>query len=211
MNHFTALLFAVVIAITSGVSHNADARAPLLVIKQQESSISFVANVNNAPTEGKFTSFNGTIHFSPDDLEESEAHIQIDLSSVEAEYEEVVRNLLKEPWFHTDEYETAEFHATRFKHIEGKSYKAYGKLSLKGVDRDVTLPFTLLRYDENGAAIKGTTTLERTDFNVGSGEWEATDTVKDDVMVKIYLETKFGNMVHKETDSPAVNTTEESE
>jgi polyisoprenoid-binding protein YceI len=65
-------------------------------------------------------------------------------------------------------------------------YVAAGVLTVRGVAKPVSLPFTLAI---NGAAahMTGAVALNRLAFGVGQGEWKATDTVPANVTVNVDL------------------------
>jgi len=62
-------------------------------------------------------------------------------------------------------------------------YDAVGKLTIRGVSRDVHVPFS---FQPAGSLI-GKTTIKRLDFGVGQGDWKATDQVGNDVSVSYAL------------------------
>ncbi len=61
-----------------------------------------------------------------------------------------------------------------------------GRLSVKGVTRDVTVPVALAQAGGVTTA-SGTFTIRRLDFKIGEGEWTDTSMVADDVQVKFRL------------------------
>jgi polyisoprenoid-binding protein YceI len=66
----------------------------------------------------------------------------------------------------------------------GAGYDAVGKLTLRGVSKDVHVPFTLRTATEQGKAVsylEGKTTIKRLDFGVGQGDWKSTEWVGNDV------------------------------
>ena len=69
-------------------------------------------------------------------------------------------------------------------------YEAVGKLTIRGVTRDMRVPFTFRTATENGAAtgyMSGKTSVRRLDYGVGQGDWKATDQVADEVDVSFAL------------------------
>ena len=66
----------------------------------------------------------------------------------------------------------------------GDSYQARGKLTIRDVTRDVTLPFTL-RIENGQAAARGKLGIKRLDFGVGRNEWAATGYVANEVTIDI--------------------------
>jgi polyisoprenoid-binding protein YceI len=74
--------------------------------------------------------------------------------------------LLKPDWFNVLDFPQAVYQTTSFVSKGGNAYEARGTLKLKGVTKEVVLPFTL-DINGNTAVAKGTTVLTRRDFNVG--------------------------------------------
>ncbi|QLH43385.1 MAG: YceI family protein [Coxiellaceae bacterium] len=152
-----------------------------------QSSITFTATQNNAPIIGKFTRFSGDINFDPKQLNTSHAKITVDMNSVSASYE-VVADTLKTPdWFDVKQFPQAIFEANNFSKTADNQYQANGTLTL----RDKTLPVTLTFSQENTSdtqyKIKGSTSIQRTNFGVGRGEWSKTNEVKDQVQINFIV------------------------
>ena len=61
--------------------------------------------------------------------------------------------------------------------------EAVGKLTLRGVTRDLRLPLTI-RESAGGLEISGETTIKRLDYGVGQGEWKSTEWVGDEVKLQ---------------------------
>ena len=66
----------------------------------------------------------------------------------------------------------------------GDSYQARGKLTIRDVTREVTLPFTL-RIENGQANARGNLGIKRLDYGVGRNEWAATDYVANEVAIDI--------------------------
>ena len=79
-------------------------------------------------------------------------------------------------WFDAAKFAKATFEATGFTAKGGDAYETKGKLSLRGVTKDVTLPFTLTIEGDQAHAV-GKAKLVRTDFGVGQGAWSTGDMV----------------------------------
>ena len=65
-----------------------------------------------------------------------------------------------------------------------KTYKAEGTLTIRDKTQPVTLTFKEEENTVSKGRIKGSTTLKRTDFGVGQGEWADTKAIKDEVLVE---------------------------
>jgi len=138
------------------------------------------------PILGSFKQWSADIVFSPDDLKNSSLTVKVDLASVATGDEQRDSALPSADWFDVANHPTAVFTASRFKKVAEGSYKADGTLSL----RDKTAPLVLsfkLKIVGDKATAKGSTTLDRTVFGVGQGEFLATDQIPAAVKVSFNL------------------------
>lgn len=156
-------------------------------IDSKKSAISFSAIQNNSPIVGQFTLFTGEINFDPAELSTSNVDIVVDVGSVITSYKEIGDTLKTPDWFDVQFFPQAIFKAGKFTKTGDKTYQAEGNLTIRDKTVPVTLKFTLEAYQDTQALIKGTTTLKRTAFGVGRGEWAKTDAVKDEVQVNFVL------------------------
>jgi len=159
------------------------ASPPIWKIVSKDSNITFTAIQNNAPVSGQFKTFNGTIQFDPNDLKRSNVKIVVDLNSVTTAYKEVGDTLKTSSWFDVKLFPNATFSANQFEKIGTNTYQAKGTLNLRDKSLPVILTFILDEYDTTKAHVKGFTTLSRTAFGVGQGDWAKTSEIKDDVKV----------------------------
>jgi len=93
--------------------------------------------------------------------------------------------------FQTSQFPTAHFVTTGFTHKSGNDYVATGRLTLKGVTKDVTLPFALT-IQGNQAHMKGSAVVIRTDYGVGTGMWAPPTPVAHEVNVTIDITATRG-------------------
>ena len=161
--------------------------APLYTVDKAKSTITFTAVQNNAPVTGSFQTFDAQIRFSPDALETSSAIVSIDTGSVQASYGEVASNLKGKDWFAVDTFPKAIFTSKKITHLTGNRYQADATLTIRDKTVPVKLDFTLTQFSPTHATVDGTTTLKRTDFGIGQGEWKDTSAVKEEVRVAIHL------------------------
>jgi len=138
-------------------------------VDQAKSSLSFVVDVNGQRVTGKFAAFGALIAFDPADLANSSAKITIDMTAAKSGDATRDAMLLKPDWFNVLNFPQAIYQTTGFVSKGGNAYEAQGKLTLKGVSKDVALPFTLAITGDT-AVVKGETTLTRRAFNVGAGK-----------------------------------------
>jgi len=163
------------------------ADVPQWQIVQKESSLSFTATQNNAPTIGKFNDFSGDIFFDPNQLKESHVHIVVDMTSVSTSYTEIADTLKSADWFNIASYPQAVFTASDFIKTGDKSYRANGKLMIRGKNEPIVMDFKLDEYTEKTAKVEGSVILKRLAFGIGQGEWQKTNNIKDEVKVSFVV------------------------
>jgi polyisoprenoid-binding protein YceI len=164
--------------------------APLWQIIPEKSHLTFTATQNNAPVEGEFSQFTAVIHFAADQLPTSSVTADIMLGSVQTSYDDIAKTVIGDEWFAVAKFPKATFESHQFKHLGDNRYEAAGTLTLRGVALPVTLPFTITHSSAGTIGISGETTLKRTAFGVGQGEWASTSSVGDEVKVKLVIEAK---------------------
>lgn len=149
---------------------------------QAGGKLGFRADYSGMPVEGSFRRWDADIVFDPEDLPGSTVSVTIDLASVDSADSERDTMLASDSFFDVAAHPRARFRSSRIAHRGGNAYRAAGTLAFHGQTRPVTLDFTLdIKGDEAKAA--GSTTLSRTAFGVGSGQWASTDDIKDTVAV----------------------------
>lgn len=144
--------------------------------------LGFRADYSGMPVEGSFKRWDADIVFDPEDLPGSTISVTIDLASVDSADSERDNMLASDSFFDVAAHPRARFRSSRVTHRGGNAYRAAGTLAFHGQSKPVTIDFTLdIKGDEAKAA--GATTLSRTAFGVGSGQWASTDDIKDAVAV----------------------------
>ena len=136
--------------------------------------------------EGRFTRFVAQLQFVPGDRPTGRFDVAIATASVDSAERER-DDLLRSPeFFDSTRVPEARYLATSFARIDDGTYEARGRLTLRGVARDVPLRFT---WSGAPAApqLTGSAVLRRLDFGVGQGEWRDTAWVGDEVRIAFAL------------------------
>ena len=152
----------------------------------QGSTLGFSTTWGGQAVEGRFDKWTADIAFSPEALDRSRVRVTVDLASVATGDPQRDVALPGADFFDVAEHPKAVFTADRFEAAGGDRYVARGQLSVRGVSRPVRLPFTV-KIDGDKARMSGVTSLDRTAFGVGQGEWQATDQIPAEVKVSIQL------------------------
>lgn len=153
-----------------------------------QSRITFTSQQMGVPVDGQFKRFAAQVAVDPARPEAGRARIEVDLASIDTGLAEADSEAQGKSWFNTAAFPKATFVSERVQRLGPGRYQAVGKLSIKGVSRDIVAPFTV-RPAGNGAWFDGGFTLKRLQFRIGEGDWADTGTVADDVQVrfKLYL------------------------
>jgi polyisoprenoid-binding protein YceI len=80
-------------------------------------------------------------------------------------------------------YPTATYVANSFAKSAAGQLEAVGKLTLRGVTKDLRIPL-IIRTTAGGAELSGEVTLKRLDYGVGQGDWQSTEGVSNEVKLQ---------------------------
>jgi polyisoprenoid-binding protein YceI len=92
-----------------------------------------------AKVRGRFGAFRGTIALDPEQLEQSSVEVEIDAASVDTGTADRDKHLRSADFFDAEQYPKLTFKSTRIEHRGGSEYAVHGKLTIRGVERDITL------------------------------------------------------------------------
>jgi polyisoprenoid-binding protein YceI len=162
------------------------AEAATWAVDPAKSRLGFSGLQNGAAFQGSFGKWTAEIAFDPDHPEAGHAKVTIDLASAKTGDPQRDGALPDTDWFDVKQFPAASFEATGFAAKGGDRYEARGKLTIRGIGKDVVLPFTLDIAGDQAHA-KGHLTLVRTGFGVGQGVWATADWVALEVGVDVDL------------------------
>lgn len=155
------------------------------VVDHADSRLGFTAFQGGA-FQGRFTDWQADIRFSPDALEQSTARVTINVASIETGSDDRDDTATEEPWFDVAAHPRATFSSDTFRALGDGRYEAVGDLAMKGVSRQVVLPFELA-IDGDRARVTGGFALNRTDWNLGTGDFSTEEIVGFEVRVELDL------------------------
>jgi polyisoprenoid-binding protein YceI len=152
-----------------------------------KSEIRFVSKQLGVNVEGRFRTWKANVVFLPKDLARSKAEFDIDLGSIDLASDESETEIKSTQWFNIAKFPTAHFSSTSIRALGGDQYEVAGKLTLKGVTKDVVIPIAVKKDATGKSVAEGSFPLKRIDYHVGEGMWSDTDMVADDVVVRIRM------------------------
>ena len=163
----------------------AGAAAQGLLIDKSE--IRFVSKQMGVNVEGRFRKWKANIVFLPKDLAKSKAEFEIDLSSIDLASDESETEIKSPLWFDTAKFPVAHFASTSIRSVGGDKYEIAGRLTLKGVTKDVVVPVALRKDATGNSVAEGSFPLKRIDYKVGEGLWSDTEMVANDVIIRVRM------------------------
>ncbi len=160
-------------------------------MQPEQSSIAFAYRQMGVSMDGRFKSFAGQLSFDPAQPDKARAVLDVDLASIDTGSAENDDEVAGKDWFDTAAFPKAHFEASTVKALGGERYEVTGKLSIKGVSREVQVPATFSA--QNGVGVfAGSFTLRRGDYAIGQGEWAAFDVVANEIQVSFRLVAQAG-------------------
>ena len=165
-------------------AHAAKPLAPTWRIVPEKSSLTFTATQLGQAFTGRFPKFTADLTLDPADTTNATLTASVDLSAIDAGDKQRNEALPGDDWFDVADNPRASFKSHKIVKKDGRSFEATGMMSIKGIERQVVIPFTITPAGDT-AAIKSGFTLKRTDFNVGSGQWATGQWIGLDVNVVI--------------------------
>ena len=152
------------------------------------SSVMFTGRQGEDEFTGRFGTFDAQIRLDPDDPTGAMIVAAVDLGSVDAGSDDRNQSLPEAGWFDIARFPQATFRSSVVREVADGAYEADGALTIKGVSRDATMPFTLDIAGDGRAVADGQITLDRSDFGIGQGDFAGPEWVDTEVTVSVHVE-----------------------
>lgn len=168
----------------------ARAAGPAYTAVAAQSSLVYAFTQAGAANQGRFKSF--TVSFDP---VAGRLDVVVDMRSFDTGDQQRNSILGGKDLFDVAQYPQSRFSASRLEKT-ATGYAATGSLTLRGVTRNITIPFTWRTATVQGRQVgylSGQATLRRLDFGVGQGQWSSTEWVGNEVTVRYSLELVPGS------------------
>ncbi|WP_010230937.1 YceI family protein [Gillisia marina] len=175
----------------NGIAQNAEKWK----LDKDHTSVNFEVKHLFNTVNGNFKDFDGTFYFDPDNLKESKFTFTVPISSIETNNEKRNNHLKSPDFFNAEKYPDMKFVSTGFQKKSENKYLVDGKLRIKDVTKNVSIPFEITGTADHpmmeGTKIMGlafNTEINRNDYKVGAGDWTSTKIVGENVKVSINAE-----------------------
>ncbi len=136
------------------------------IVDYDQSELAFVGYENGKEFRGAFENFQADIEFNPDDPENAEIRVIVSTESASTGGSLRDSNLPGSEWFDVKNHPQATFETSGVKAVGDGDFVADGALTIKDIERPVTLQFEL-DIEEGNAHARGHAELIRTEFNLG--------------------------------------------
>lgn len=160
------------------------------VLQPAGSEIAFATRQLGVPVEGKFSRFSAQITLDPRQPAAGNVALSIDTGSARFGSAELDAELPKPEWLSAARFPRATFQSSAIRAGGPGRFDVSGKLAIKGISRDITVPVQLVQTGAPGQTIStasGSFVIKRLAFKVGEGEWTDTTMLSDDVQVRFKL------------------------
>lgn len=152
--------------------------------KIRSSSIEFKIKNAGLNTEGFFTGLEADIKFDPLEPENANIKATVNSKSINTGSEMRDNHLRKEEYFDVEKFPKIQMQSTKIEKTGPVSYKGLFKLTMKGITKEVIIPFNFLRLPDK-QEFKGSFELNRRDFNVGGNSISLSDNVKITIILNV--------------------------
>lgn len=160
--------------------------AKVWAVDSDASHLKFSALQEGERFDGEFKTFTANIKFSPDNLEDSSLSVTVPISGADAGSADRNSTLPGKVWFSVKKFPDAVYTANDFVKIQDGQYEAQGALTMKGVSKPLTLPFSL-QINGNTALMTSKLNMNRNNWNIGETPWNTDEWVSTEVTLDIQI------------------------
>lgn len=179
---FTWLLFS-----TVSTGH-----PPSWQMQDDLSQLSFTASYDGGGFEGRFDRFEVALTFDPEHPDSAELDVTIQADSINTDNTERDETLATGDWFDFQSHPEAVYRARGFSRLPSGRWGADGTLTLKGIGQPTPIEFDWHRDAQEltisgRARMVGDAEIDRTDFEIGAGDWADPALIGHQVFVEFSL------------------------
>ena len=189
MTNYLASLWAAMLFAGAGSSSTAapagtssNATAPRFT-QAPGGSLTFSFTQAGAESHGSFRQFATELEYDEKNPATGSLRVTVHIASLDTQDKDRDEALGGADLFDAKKYPTAQYVANSLVKRADGSLEAVGKLTLRGVTKDLRVPLRI-QDRAGGVELSGEVTIKRLDFGVGQGEWKSTEWVGDDVKLQ---------------------------
>lgn len=152
-----------------------------------KSDIGFTIKQMGVKFDGRFRKWTADVVFTPKSLASSKAVVDVDLGSVDLASDDSETEAKGPLWFNTAKFPTAHFASQSIRDAGNDRYEVAGTLTIKGITHDCVVPISLATDASGNRVAQGSFSIHRLDYTIGEGEWADTETVDNDIVVRVRM------------------------
>ncbi len=196
----TPIVFVFLLALGIAALGATPSTAQTWNVDPSHSQVNFSIKHFFTPVTGNFGEFDIQLTYDAENPGASSVSVTIPVASVDTGSERRDGHLKTADFFESETYPNITFRSTAVR-AEGDRLIATGPLTIKGVAKEIELPIQLLGTRDvpepmqqmfggatQVAGFTATTTIDRGDFGVGTGNYAATLIIGGDVEIEIQVE-----------------------
>ena len=181
-----SLALAVAATLSTAAWQPAHARPKPAQLVSAGSEIGFTTRQMGVPVDGKFGKFSAQIALDPKKPETGSVAFLIDTGSARFGSAELDAEVPKATWLNVPQFPQASFQSSAIKSSAPGRFEVAGKLSIKGLVRDLVVPVLVTQTGATSTA-SGAFVIKRLEFKVGEAEWADTSMLANDIQVRFKL------------------------
>ncbi len=138
----------------------------------EQSAITFSVDQAGAPLEGTFKTYTASVCLDAKDASKGSMQVDVQTASANTQVPELDDALKDSDFFDVAHWPKATFVSESMKQIGPGQYAVTGKLTVRDVTREVTVPFSWQpAADGKSAKLTAKLSIQRLDYKVGTGQW----------------------------------------
>jgi len=142
----------------------------------ESSRLQFFVTYTGQKAPGTFRRFETQLDFDAGNPTSGRLDVVVDITSADMDSDDINAAIATRDWFDFAGFPEARFTSSSISVVDQNRYEAIGRLQLKGVEREIVVPFIWSR-DGTRAVLNGEFVLDRLDYSIGTGEWAAGDPI----------------------------------
>jgi polyisoprenoid-binding protein YceI len=172
---------------------------------KNHSNIGFrIKHMGLAEVPGSFTDYTGTINYDATDVTKSSVQFAAKVTSINTGVEPRDKHLRTADFFEVEKFPEMTFKSKRIEKKSDNQFVAYGDFTLKGVTKEISLPFTINNFlkDQRGGikiGVSAVTTINRQDYGITWGKTLDNGILALDNNVQVNLQIEAAKQVKTET------------
>lgn len=167
-------------------------------IDQVHSNLNFtVDHLVISQVTGSFSTYNGVINNSGDDLSEASIEFSIDVNSLDTRNEMRDNHLKSDDFFNAEAYPHIHFESDNIEQLSDSEYAITGKMRIRDIEREVTFKarvggVAVDGYGNTKLGMKVTTSINRFDYNLKWNQMTEAGGMVVGKTVEINAQLQFG-------------------